>query len=95
MLGLLFFLVVIELIMVFRIDGFITTFSWLHVTFAAITDDTLFPPHCCFLYLTIAFSEKTESFIQPKLAEGNKDISVQEAAPVPSCCRAGCTSGQP
>lgn len=52
-----FYLVGIELIRVFAMDGFVTTFSWLHVTFttvAAVTADVLFPPHHCFLYLVIA-----------------------------------------
>lgn len=44
----------IELIMVFTIDGFVTMLSWLHVAFTATTEDVLFPPHCCFLYLAIA-----------------------------------------
>lgn len=37
-----------DLIIAFTVDGFVTTFSWWHVTFTALTGD-LFPPHCCSL----------------------------------------------
>lgn len=40
--------------MVFTIDGFVTMLSWLHITFTATTEDVLFRPHRCFLYLAIA-----------------------------------------
>lgn len=54
--GFFFFLVGIDLIMVFTADGFVTVFSWLHVTFtaiAAITEDVVFLPHHCFLCLAV------------------------------------------
>lgn len=48
-----FFFGEFDLIMLFTIDGFVTTFSWWHVTFTALSGD-LFPPRCCSLYLAIA-----------------------------------------